>query len=503
MKDKIVFFKFNNYVNHNLSNYLEGKKEANINEIIDHIKDNFDKNEVIPTILNTITNNIESKELIIYLDLINYYISVVSEEKLDYFKKLIIEKLQKILSIVTKAENRSIVYQFMIDYTELYDFDIKLIKKRYPIDKDMFLKKVVELGSSKSYLRFLLMYEVSIFFSKNELNSMWSTIVNLSRKEKELFFKIFYNAFNEKNQKKIFKFLMNSDKETISSFIPTLNFFNKDKELYFKNIFSLTKNDFNNFKRHQAKNGLFSQSQVFFSPKNQSIVFISDFFEYKKYSLIIETDFNLNYINSKIIKQPTLFNRSFFAKNYKENFKYRIKIDPIIAKEIFKGIVFNADTSNLPLALIVVNFFSFKNTLKEQEYKFLIDKNLEIEDFYIGKNILTQIINNNLHKFIEIEDILPKNISQRKSNIKLFIESPIFREKLDSYIGQNKNKILNTIKFFTELSRSLTNKKDTVNFFILLHRAISKKEKDFINIPQLKHLMLFELSLRGKKEIEN
>ena len=142
MKDKITLLKFNNYVNPNLSNYLLNKEDNNnnISEIIEHIRDNYDKDEVIPTILNIIESDIESKNLIIYLDLINYYISIISDLKIAFFKKLVSDKLQSILVFVTKAENRSIIYQFMIDYSQLYGIDIVSLKKKFPIDKDMFLK---------------------------------------------------------------------------------------------------------------------------------------------------------------------------------------------------------------------------------------------------------------------------------------------------------------------------------------------------------------------------
>jgi len=494
MKDKIRFLNFNNYINRNLSEYLSTRTDNNITEIMEYIKENFDKDEVIPTLLNMIETDIESKDLIMYLDLINYYISIVSETKLDSFKKLISEKLEKLLSFVSKTENRSIIYQYIIDYSALHDIDIYKLKKRFPIDKDMFLKKVVELAVSKTYLRFLLIYEVAIFFSKSELNYMWSTINHFTTKEKSLFFQIFINSFNEKNQKTIFKFIASSKASVISTFIPTLNFFFKDKELYFKNILSITSEEFKDFTTFQIKNGLFSQAKIFFSTKSNELLFVSDFFEYKKYTLIIKTDFNLNYINSKIIKQPMIFNRGFFKRNYKKDFPYQIKIDPIIAKEVYRGILFNIKKPEVPAEILLINYFTFRNTIREKEYKFTVNKNLKIDDFNPGKNIFNQIIKNNLHRFINLETLIPKNISYNKKNIKSFLLSPIFKIKFDKYINENKEDILNSIKLFTEFSKSLQNKKDLINFFILLYNNIQNESKNYIEIKQLKHLMLFLLS---------
>lgn len=501
MKDKISFLKFNNYINRNLSEYLSNRIDNNMTEIIEYIKNNFDKDEVIPTLLNTITNDIESKDLIMYLDLINYYISIVSESKLSSFKTLISEKLQVLLSIISKAENRSIIYQYMIDYSPLYDIEIQKLKKKFPIDKEMFLKKVVELASSKTYLRFLLIYEVNVFFSKNELNYMWPNIASYTNKEQTLFFQIFMNSFNKKNQKKIFKFIAKSSPDTISTFIPTLNFYFKDKELYFKNILSITKEEFNNFSIYQIKNGLFSQSKIFFSSKRNELLFISDFFEYKKYTIIIKTDFKLNYISSKIVKQPMVFNRGFFSRNYKKDFPNQLRVDPIIATEIYKGILFNIKRSDMDISISVLNYFTFRNTIKPMQYQFTIEKNLNIEDFYVGKHIFSQIIKNNLHSFIDLEYLIPKNISYNKKAIKAFIYSPIFKMKLDKYINQNKINILNSISIFIELSKSLSNKKDIINFFILLYRDIKNIDNNYIEDTQLDHLILFYLS--HENEVDN
>ncbi len=501
MKSKISFLKFNNYINRNLSEYLSSKTDNNMTEVIEHIKNNFDKDEVIPTILNTITNDIESKDLIMYLDLINYYISIVSESKLSSFKNLISEKLQHLLSIISKTENRSIIYQYMIDYSPLYDIEIQKLKKKFPIDKEMFLKKVVELASSKTYLRFLLMYEVNVFFSKNEINYMWSNISSYTYKEQTLFFQIFINSFNEKNQKKIFKFIAKSSQSTISAFIPTLNFYFKEKELYFKNILSITTEEFNNFPIYQVKNGLFSQTKIFFSSKSNELLFISDFFEYKKYTIIIKADFNLNYINSKIVKQPMIFNRGFFSRNYKKDFPNQLRVDPIIATEIYKGILFNIKASNLDIPISLLNYFTFRNTIKPVQYQFTIERNLNIEDFYVGKHIFNQIIENNLHSFIDLNYLIPKNISYNKKEIKAFIYSPMFKIKLDKHINKNKLNILNSISLFIELSKSLSNKKNIINFFILLYKNIKDTSNNYIEITQLSHLILFYLS--HENEVNN
>ncbi len=501
MTDKISFLKFNNYINRNLSEYLSGKTDYNITEIIEYIKDNFNKDEVIPTLLNIIDNDIESKELIMYLDLINYYISVVSESRLNSFKNLISEKLQNLLSFISKTENRSIIYQYIIDYSALYDIDVQKLKKKFPIDREMFLKKVVELASSKTYLRFLLMYEVYVFFSKNELDYMWPSINLFTDKEKTLFFQIFINSFKEKNQKRIFKFIAKSTPNTVSAFIPTLNFYFKDKELYFKNILSVTADEFNKFSVYQVKNGLFSQSKIYFSTKSGELLFLSDFFEYKKYTIVIKTDFRLNYISSRIVKQPMIFNRGFFSRNYKKDFPYQLRVDPIVATELYKGILFKIKTRDLDTSISLLNYFTFRNTMKPVEYQFTIDRDLKIENFYVGKHIFEQIIKNNLHNFIDFEYLIPRNISSNKKEIKSFIHSHIFKIKIDKYINENKTNILDYIKVFIELSKSLGNKKDIINFFILLYRNLENTKSNYMDIEQLKHLILFYLS--HENEVNN
>jgi hypothetical protein len=224
------------------------------------------------------------------------------------------------------------------------------------------------------------------------------------------------------------------------------------------------------------------------------MIFISDFFEYKKYTLIIETDFNLKYFSSKIVKQPMIFNRDFFFKNYKKDFYYQLRLDPIIAKEMYKGILFKIKKREIDLPLVLINYFTFRNIIENTKYSFTIEKELEIKDFYVGKHIFDQIIKNNLHTFIDLESLLPKNLSYQKKELKLFLTSPIFKTKFDKYINENKIEVLNSIKIFIEFSKSLNNKKDMINFFILLYKQIRNEKNNYIEISQLKHLLLFYLS---------
>ena len=492
MANKISFF--NKYINKELAEYLSDNSDRNIVSILEYIKEEFNPNEVIPTIINLININIESKKLILYLDLINYYISVVSYDKIKYFKELIFEKFVSLLYGITLSENRSIIYQFLIDYSALYDVNIKVLKSKFPIDREMFLKKVVELATEKTYLRFMLMYEVSIFFEKGELDYLWPEINAFGEAEKTLFFNVFINSFNEKNLKKIFRFIASSPKVIQLKFVATLNFYFKEKKLYFKNILSLTEEEFDKILPHKPRNGFFSQSFMYFSPERQRFLLLMNFFEYKKYTLVFESDFNLSLKQAKLIKQPILFNGNFFKNNYRNDFPYMLKINSHFSEKLYKGILFKTGIKNLPAIVSLVNYFTFSNTLMPEEYDFLINKKKIFNKIHLNKEILRLIIDNNFHTFLEFDKFITVKVSHKKDNIKAFLSSPVFRKNFDDYINENKADILKSLAFIIELAKFVSGKKELIHFLVSVYMDINEKNGKYFEIEYISHLLLFYIS---------
>ncbi len=480
VNNNITFFKIGNYTNHNLVSLIKKNRNTDFTKMIDLISEEYDFSEVIPTLLNMITDDITQKEIIFYFDLLNYFFSFPVGEMRDFYLKMMEEKLLNKLKTLEKGDYRSIIYQFMIDYSPLYDFKISTLKMLFPLDQIMLLKKIVEIATKKSYLRFFLAYELLMFFNKNEINNLWLTIKSLPPKEAMFICYLFHTYLTDKYKKELFKFLPKVGDSEIKSFYPYLKTLYPSKELYFRNLFPNIQ--FDKIQNQQrVRNGFLNRTELYLSSKKDTIILVSDFFEYTRYTSIFEFDTNFKLINSQIFRQPSLFSRDDFMKHIKYTHPYSIEINFDHALTILKAIFYDIEqTDTLPYTYILIHHFFFKGNFKGEKYNFHNIEPLLIE-ISGSKNILYSHINKNyLHFFIDFDTIFDAQVYEMNKNQQsLYLKSPVFKEKLDNYINLDREMILKKLNFAIELSIIKAGPPEVPHFLKQIYDILSVENSEY------------------------
>ncbi|MBN2695092.1 hypothetical protein JXR93_10540 [bacterium] len=499
-KNNITFFKIGNYTNHNLVSFIKKNKNTDFTKMIDLISEEYEFSEVIPTLLNMITDDITQKEIIFYLDLLNYFFSFPIGDMRYFYLKMMEDKLLNKLKVLEKGDYRSIIYQFMIDYSPLYNFKISTLKTMFPLDQVMLLKKIVEIATKKSYLRFFLAYELLIFFSKNEINNLWLTIKSLQPKETMFISYLFHTFLTDKYKKELYKIISKMGESEIKSFFPYLKTLYPSKELYYRNLFPNTQ--FDKIQAQQrVRNGFLNRTELYFSAKNDTILLVSDFFEYTRYTSIFEFDTDFKLINSQMFRQPSLFSREDYIKHLKSSHPFSIEIGFDHALTILKGFFYDISVEDLPYTFILIHHFFFKGNFKGEKY---INHNIQplLLETSNSKNILYSYINkNSFHFFFDFDNFFDEQVYEMsKTQQSLYLKSPIFKEKLNNYIISEKERILKKLNFAIELSIIKAGAPETPHFLKQLYDTINSETLDYTNkLQYLEPFFKSYLSFNSKK----
>lgn len=494
MNSKVTNFKLDKYLNPDLSRFIKKNISNDFFKTIEEISNTYNYKEIIPTLLNMLTDEVPQRDFIYYLDLLNHFLSQIFQPDRDYFIGLTKDKLYDKLKVFQKGDAKSILYQFIIDNAPLYDFNLTNLKNAFPIDQIMLLKKIVEIALKKVYLKFFLAYEILLFFDKNDINGLWEIIKTLDENEQIFIFYIFHSYLNDKNRKEMFKLLSEVDKSEYLKFMPYFQLFYPSKLLYVYNFFDVTSEDMK-FDPVKIKNGLFNRTDLFYFSKNNTILLLTDFFEYNKYTFGIEFDFDFNYVNSFIFKQPTLFSKENYFRYLEGKYGNRIDIPFDSGINMFKAIFNKINPMDLSPVFILINHFFFKGTLRGSKYIFkTYDSHFDEIQF---ENLITEHISNEkFNNFIDFSLLFSEDVYElSKPNKRKYIKSKEFVKKFDDYINENKANILKKIDFLIELSILKHSKQDIYNFLFLSKQHLTKFNENYLkNIDFLNDFVLLQMN---------
>lgn len=502
MTEKLTPFNLEHYQNANLSKALEKSLEDGLDlpQVISTIKEQYAYQEIIPTILNLISDDLKQRDLLYYLDLLNHFLSRLRGETKQYYINLTKNKVYQKLHSLEKGDYRSILYQFLIDYAPLYQFELQDLKRIFPIDQGMLIKKIVEIAIKKPYLKFFLAYELLLFFNGGDINRHFEQFIAYSEPERFFLYELFHPVLTDPNRKQFFKQLLRAGGTYYPQFIPHFKTFYPEKDLYLKNTFGIDIKSFQP-KNNRLRNGFLSRSDLLYFSERDTLVLISDFFEYTRYTCVVEFDTDFNHKKSYIFKQPTLFSKSSYLKDYQFHFPNHIELPYHVAFRIFGTVIQSMTPLEYPPAFLLMNQFFFKG------YK-AWDPVISGFNDAVGSGgepssrlgIFVAIKQLGLDRFLPLEELInPKLLHKGKWEHTKYLASPIFIQNFNDYIDAHKESVLNRLRFSVELATFRELSLDKINFLKEIYYTIETRSDRYLqNLPSLQQYLGYYLAQTSK-----
>ncbi len=493
--NKITHFGSSDYINHKFLEYFNSVKERNIHDIIKFLNSkNLTSKQITLSLINMINENMSPNELILHLDILNYFVSSLYDDKKKVYTDILEEKLLFHLGDIENGDLKSIIYQFVIDYSTFYGFSLKKFKLTFPIDRVMLLRRIAELATTKKYLNFFLAYELLNFFSKKDINDLWDIIISLEIEQQIFVFYIFHSYFEDYEKKRyIYSFFSSLEKDEQLKFLPYLRNYYPEKKLFFLNTLNITNEEWSReLNPSWFHKGFFSQASIYYFSDSNSFIFLTEFFDYTKYTFWIECDLNFNFRNSLLFKNPIEFNKINYILNIKNNFPNSLSLKRVDAIAIFNEIMSHIPNKEFSSDLILLNYFVFKGDLKGRALPF--DKLEIIESNNYNENFYIDLIDKSFDNFIDINYIKSMIVSEHKLNIKqltFLLKSPIIVRKIDQYISENKEIIIKKIIFLKKVSFVTGEVKISYYFQDLENQLNSSNNSSFIINISILHDFIF------------